>query len=161
VIIGSDTKLEVPVTGPGTLGLRFSLVDPARGTELLAGEASRTSPDTYSIQLPSAETSKLRAGQYQLVLTAFSDELSSVTERIQTITAGAQTTQTTTQPTVITTTTTTTTTTTGTTTRTTPPTPGTPTTGADVLIYAAAAVGAVIVIGAIVAMRMRAKRSKT
>ncbi len=169
--IGSDTKFDVQVAGPGNIELRFVVVDPAQASEIYRGETKQAIEGTFSLQIPSTATARLRSGQYQLVLTAFSDQLSYVSERIETVravtptttptTTATTTTTTATTPTTITTTPTTTTTTT---TRVTTPTTRTTTLqtgpgGPDITLIAGGGVAALAVV-AVVALTMR-KPKKT
>ncbi|MBI2184374.1 MAG: hypothetical protein HYU39_05380 [Thaumarchaeota archaeon] len=166
--IGSATSFTVQVTGPGSIGVRFSLIDQAQSLEVFSGTAQRTAQDSFTVQIPADATSRLKAGQYQLVLTAFSDQLSYVSERTQavaaTVSPPATTTTTTTQPSTQTQPTTTTTVTTTPTRTTTTETrsqtqPQTALGGQETMLIGAA--GAIIlIIVVIVVWRLKAKPSQ-
>ncbi len=81
IVIGSDTSFTVSLQGPGKLSLTYLFVDPVKGETLLIGDAQQISANTFSVTLPSESTSELDTGQYQLVLAAYSDEVSYVAER--------------------------------------------------------------------------------
>ena len=75
------------VQGPGELGVRYILVDPVTGSKVTSGDAQAVSPTQYTIQLPAEATAAIRPGLYDLFITAFSDEVSSLAERKITIEA--------------------------------------------------------------------------
>ena len=81
VSAGSAATVKVQVQGPGELGLRYLLVDPATGSVLTSGEATRSSDQQFVVELGSDVTGDLEPRFYQLVLAAHSDELSRVKER--------------------------------------------------------------------------------
>ncbi|MCZ6614354.1 MAG: ABC transporter substrate-binding protein [Chloroflexi bacterium] len=85
--IGFPVTINVEVQGPGQLGVRYILVDPVTGSKVTSGDAQAVSPTQYTIQLPAEATAAIRPGLYDLFITAFSDEVSSLAERKITIEA--------------------------------------------------------------------------
>ena len=86
--IGQPLDVIVTAEGPGVLGLRYVWVDPATGNVVKAGDAS--GPDAsgaFSVSFTAGETAALAPGLYRLSLTAYSDELSTVAERLLTVEA--------------------------------------------------------------------------
>lgn len=81
ITIGKDTTFDVQVRGPGILNLSYVLFDPASGAVIEKGSAQPVANGSFVISLPSALTSKIGPGSYQLVLTASSDAISIVAER--------------------------------------------------------------------------------
>jgi len=81
--IGSESKITVKLRGSGQLALRYLLSDPATGATIRTGDAEQLSPLEFTIRLPSDVTSKLKTGLYQLSLAAYSNEISSIAERIE------------------------------------------------------------------------------
>jgi peptide/nickel transport system substrate-binding protein len=80
--IGQDATVEVTVEGPGTIGLRYLLIDPAAGTVVTSGEAEPGStPGTFSVPLTADVTGTLFPGPYRLSLAAWSDAVALVSER--------------------------------------------------------------------------------
>lgn len=86
--IGSESKIAVKLRGPGQLGLRYLLSDPATGAILRTGDGEKLSPLEFTIRLPSDVTAKLKPGSYQLSLAVYSNEISFIAERIEFIEAG-------------------------------------------------------------------------
>jgi peptide/nickel transport system substrate-binding protein len=84
VVIGVGQAAEVPVTvtGEGTLGLRYLLLDPATGTVVQQGAAEPgTTPGSFVVRLPAEVTGQLFPGLYRLSLAASSDATALITER--------------------------------------------------------------------------------
>jgi peptide/nickel transport system substrate-binding protein len=79
---GQAAEVTVQVEGPGTLGLRYVLVDPVAGTIVASGEAGPSSGGQFTVPLSQEKTSGLAPGVYQLSLAAFSDEIATLAERI-------------------------------------------------------------------------------
>jgi peptide/nickel transport system substrate-binding protein len=71
----------VSVVGPGTLGLRYLLYDPASGEVLETGEAAPGGAGEFTVTLGSELTAGLFPGLYHLFLAAYSDEAALVSER--------------------------------------------------------------------------------
>ena len=80
VSIGQPAQFSVEVEGPGTLGLRYVLLDPAAGEVITLGEAT-LSGGKFVVPIGSEITSALEPGLYQLFLAAYSDEIATLTER--------------------------------------------------------------------------------
>jgi peptide/nickel transport system substrate-binding protein len=80
--LGQDASVPVTVEGPGTLALRYLLVDPATGTIVTSGEAAPgAEPGTFTVELGGDITGTLFPGLYQLDLAASSDAVALITER--------------------------------------------------------------------------------
>lgn len=85
IIAGSEGNFTVRVKGPGNLKLKYLLIDVVKAEVLEVGEGRRVSSDEFSVELSSELTAKLMPGRYQLVLAAYSDEVSFVAERVEMI----------------------------------------------------------------------------
>ena len=82
VVPGEDAVITASVSGPGTLGLRYLLLDPAVGDVVITGPADTgASAGAFSVTIPADVTGSLFPGFYELYLAAESDELALVTER--------------------------------------------------------------------------------
>ncbi|MBI4199472.1 MAG: hypothetical protein HY535_03250 [Chloroflexi bacterium] len=79
--IGAPAIINVDVRGPGQLSVQYLLLDPLTGKLVAQGEAKRVGDSQYTIQLPEQVTSGMKAGPYQLFVTASSDQVSSLAER--------------------------------------------------------------------------------
>lgn len=80
--VGQDAEVEVAVSGEGTLGLRYLLLDPATGTVVQQGAAEPgATPGTFVVRLPAEVTGQLFPGLYRLSLAASSDAIALITER--------------------------------------------------------------------------------
>ncbi|MEE9285352.1 MAG: ABC transporter substrate-binding protein [Dehalococcoidia bacterium] len=79
--VGEEAKVSLEVTGPGVLGVRYVLFDPAAGKVLEVGEGQPSGPGRLTVTLSGATTAQLEPGLYQLFLAAFSDEIASLVER--------------------------------------------------------------------------------
>ena len=83
VTAGRTANVEISVDGPGVLGLKYLLVDPATRSVVAEGDArSFGGRDSFLITLTRRITGDLFPGLYQLVLVAYSDALAVVSERI-------------------------------------------------------------------------------
>ena len=82
-LLGEPIAVPVTVEGPGTLALRYALVDPAAAPEarLLASGPAAGSDGSFTVEIGADVTGALFPGIYQLYLLASSDELARVTER--------------------------------------------------------------------------------
>jgi hypothetical protein len=69
------------MTGPGKLGLRYQIVDPATSDILVVSNAHSENNSDFNITLDNQFTSKLSPGIYQLFLAGFSDEIARLGER--------------------------------------------------------------------------------
>ncbi|MEM2875999.1 MAG: hypothetical protein QXL67_03485 [Candidatus Bathyarchaeia archaeon] len=87
VIIGSDNSFTVEVQGKGDLSLKYMLVDPAKAEILKMDEAYQVSPGKFLVTLPSNITADMSPGQYQVVLAAYSSDVSFVAERVEIVNA--------------------------------------------------------------------------
>lgn len=80
--VGQPAELTVTVTGEGTLGLRYLLLDPATGAVVQEGAAEPgATPGTFVVRLPAEVTGQLFPGLYRLSLAASSDATALITER--------------------------------------------------------------------------------
>lgn len=80
--MGADASIPVTVEGPGTLALRYLLVDPATGQIVTSGDATPgAAPGEFTVDLGGDLTSTLFPGLYQLDLAASSDAVGLITER--------------------------------------------------------------------------------
>ena len=79
--IGGAYTLELELTGPGVLGLRYLLFDPVEGSIIASGEASSAGGGQFTLDLGEDVTSGLQAGLYHLYLAGYSDAVSRTTER--------------------------------------------------------------------------------
>ena len=79
--IGAEADIRVTLAGPGTLALKYVLLDPATGELLEAGEAERVTATDFTITLDVGLTSELQAGLYTVFLAASSDAVSTLAER--------------------------------------------------------------------------------
>ena len=77
---GSAAEIPVTVDGPGTLGLRYLLFDPATRSVVDTGEA-RSIGGRFVVELDRSVTRDLFPGLYELTLIAHSDAIASVAER--------------------------------------------------------------------------------
>ena len=78
---GEDAVISATVTGPGTVGLQYLLIDPATGKVEDEGRAADGGDGTFSVTIPADVTESLFPGFYQLFLAADSDSLALITER--------------------------------------------------------------------------------
>lgn len=85
--IGKEARFTVQVKGPGELSLRYILFDPAKGQLIKSGEGQRVTNNSFSVTFPSELTSTLVPGRYQLLVTASSDAISIVSERVKLVDA--------------------------------------------------------------------------
>ena len=80
--MSDDTTIPVVVDGPGTLGLRWLLIDPASGMSVAEGDAAPgATAGTFDVTIGADVAATLFPGPYQLYLAASSDALALVTER--------------------------------------------------------------------------------
>ena len=76
-----DASVDVHVAGPGTLALRYLLIDPASDKVVTSGDAVAGADGGFSVTLPADVTSGLFPGPYKLDLAASSDAIALVAER--------------------------------------------------------------------------------
>jgi peptide/nickel transport system substrate-binding protein len=81
VVPGEDAVIGATVTGPGTLGVQYLLLDTAVGEVVVSGEAEADGEGGFTVTIPADVTGSLFPGFYQLFLAADSDALAQVTER--------------------------------------------------------------------------------
>ncbi|MFN8592660.1 MAG: ABC transporter substrate-binding protein [Thermomicrobiales bacterium] len=81
---GDALSLSVAVSGPGSLAVRYALVDPAAdpATSIVASGDATKSGEAFTIDIGGDVTGLLFPGVYQLYLLGSSDELARVTERM-------------------------------------------------------------------------------
>ena len=79
--IGAANTLTVQVDGPGTVGLQYTLFDPAENKVLAKGQAQPGSGGAFTIALDQSVGDALQPGLYQLYLGGYSDAVSSMTQR--------------------------------------------------------------------------------
>ena len=79
--IGESRSIPVTLSGPGTLGLRYVLFDPAGGETVASGEATPGATGQFTVELPQELTAQLAPGLYQLFLAGYSSDVTSMTER--------------------------------------------------------------------------------
>ena len=79
---GEDSTVTATVSGPGSLGVRYLLLDPALGEVVTVGDAAAgATSGEFVVTLPADITGSLFPGFYQLYLAATSDELAQISER--------------------------------------------------------------------------------
>ena len=79
--IGAPNTLTVQVDGPGTVGLQYTLFDPAENRVLAKGQGQSGDGGTFTIALDQSVGDNLQPGLYQLYLGGYSDAVSSMTQR--------------------------------------------------------------------------------
>ncbi len=81
VVPGEDAVISTTVSGPGTLGLQYLLLDPAVGEVVASGRADDAADGSFSVTIPADVTASLFPGFYRLYLAAESDSLALISER--------------------------------------------------------------------------------
>ena len=81
VVIGEPAAVSVTVDGPGELGLRYLLLDPATAEVVASGDAGKVEDGAFAVELGEELTASLFPGFYNLFLAAYSDEIALVSER--------------------------------------------------------------------------------
>ncbi|HEY65810.1 MAG TPA: hypothetical protein G4O02_14695 [Caldilineae bacterium] len=81
IVPGEAYQAKVTLSGPGTLAVRYLLVDAATGEIVDRGEAEPVGADEFVISIGTEKTSELAVGLYRLLLVAYSDQLARVTEQ--------------------------------------------------------------------------------
>ena len=82
VVPGEDAVVSASVTGPGTVGMQYLLLDPALGEVIDSGQADDAGDGTFAVTIPADVTGTLfPGGFYELYLAAESDSLAQITER--------------------------------------------------------------------------------
>jgi len=78
---GTNTDIDVRVSGPGILGLRYLLIDPVSREIVYQNDSSDSRNGRFSVNLPASSTRNLFPGFYELTMLAHSDSIATVTER--------------------------------------------------------------------------------
>ena len=81
VVPGEDAVISASVTGPGTVGLQYLLLDPAVREVVASGSAEGDADGEFEVTIPAEVTGSLFPGFYELYLAAESDELALISER--------------------------------------------------------------------------------
>lgn len=81
IAVGKAAQVSAIVTGPGTIGVRYVLLDPSSNTVVKSGDAAPNPGNKFTVALDEQATSGLRAGLYTLYIAAYSDQVASLTER--------------------------------------------------------------------------------
>ncbi len=81
VVPGEDAVISASVTGPGTVGLQYLLLDPAVGEVVSSGRGTDAGGGRFDVTIPAEVTGSLFPGFYQLFLAAESDSLALISER--------------------------------------------------------------------------------
>jgi len=81
VVPGEDAIVTASVTGPGSVGMQYLLLDPAVGEVVVSGRADDAGDGTFAVTIPADVTGSLFPGFYQLFLAAESDSLAQISER--------------------------------------------------------------------------------
>jgi peptide/nickel transport system substrate-binding protein len=81
IVPGQDTVVQATVSGPGTLGMQYLLIDTAAGDVVAQGQAEDAGDGHFTVTIPASLTDSLFPGIYQLDLAADSDSLALITER--------------------------------------------------------------------------------
>jgi hypothetical protein len=69
------------VTGPGTVGLQYILIDPAVGDVVTSCRADDAGDGTFAVTIPADITTTMFPGFYELYMAADSDTLARISER--------------------------------------------------------------------------------
>jgi hypothetical protein len=88
LVPGGKFEAKVSLSGPGTLAVRYLLLDAATGQVVHQGEATPVTGTDFVVRLDADVTAQLEVGLYQLLLAAYSDELAQITERRLELEAG-------------------------------------------------------------------------
>ena len=81
VVPGEDAVVTVSASGPGTLGVRYLLLDPTAGEVVASGQAEPGDEGTFVVTIPADVTGTLFPGFYELHLALESDSLARIAER--------------------------------------------------------------------------------
>ena len=81
--LGVENELSIRLEGPGSLGLQYTLFDPAKNKVLAQGLAKSggSGSGVFNIKLDQTVGTALQPGLYQLFLGGFSDSVSTMTQR--------------------------------------------------------------------------------
>jgi hypothetical protein len=78
---GEEFEVQISLSGPGTLAVRYLLVDTATREVVYQGEARPVTETDFVIRLDADATAELKVGLYRLLLAAYSGQLAQMTER--------------------------------------------------------------------------------
>jgi peptide/nickel transport system substrate-binding protein len=81
VVPGEEAVVTATITGPGTVGLQYLLLDPAVSEVVVTGQAQQDGENGFVVTIPADVTSTLFPGFYELYLAAGSDSLARIAER--------------------------------------------------------------------------------
>ena len=81
IVTGKPAQIAVQVTGKGTLGLKWVLMDTSAETLVQAGEAQPGPGGSFRISLDAQTMARVKPGLYKLSLAGYSDALISLSER--------------------------------------------------------------------------------
>lgn len=81
LVKGEDLDVGVEVTGPGNLGLKYYLFDPASGEMVTRGEGEGSDSGEFRIHLDSSLTSGITSRILRLNLLAYSDEVAIIQQK--------------------------------------------------------------------------------
>jgi len=81
LVPGEPFEAKVSLSGPGTLALRYLLLDAATREVVHQGEAEPVTDTDFVVRMDGQETAALEVGLYELLLAAYSDQLAQMTER--------------------------------------------------------------------------------
>jgi peptide/nickel transport system substrate-binding protein len=79
--LGEPISLPVTVTGPGTLAVQYTLVDPQAGKVLASGPAQDGGGGNFTVNVDPNATANLFPGLYQLYVLASSDAIAEVAQQ--------------------------------------------------------------------------------
>lgn len=81
ISLGQPISIPVTVSGPGTLAVQYTLVDPAAGKVLASGPAQGGEGGNFTVSVDPNATANLFPGLYQLYLLASSDAIAQVAQQ--------------------------------------------------------------------------------
>ena len=81
IVLGEDYEVKATLSGPGSLGLYYLLLDVATRDIIQQGQAEPISDTDFVVSIGEDVTAGLDIGLYQLLLAGYSDELAQITER--------------------------------------------------------------------------------
>lgn len=81
IALGEAYEARIRLDGPGTLGIRYLLIDAASGDVVQQGDAAANGDNQFVVALDAESTNDLDFGLYRLTLAAYSDRLAQMAER--------------------------------------------------------------------------------
>ncbi|MEM4311898.1 MAG: ABC transporter substrate-binding protein [Nitrososphaerales archaeon] len=81
LLIGKENALDITLAGVGALRILYSLYDPVSNELLYAAPAKELTPNKFSLVIPSQVSSKLKEKNYELIINAYSEDVSYVIEK--------------------------------------------------------------------------------